>query len=210
MNQKQSTIAIKAITFDLGNVLIPWDIRRAYTPLFRDRDDLNLDFFLNNVCTLKWHTLHDQGMAFAENIKRRQQLYPEYSNMIAIFEDQWDNMFGDVNKDIIALLHHLHAEDYPLYVLSNIATDKFIRFEKKHSFMALFQDAIVSGEEKITKPDPRLYHILLQRTGVAAENMLFIDDRDENLIPAQDMGIQCRLFTTAEQLRSDLTDLGIL
>ncbi len=200
---------IKAITFDIGNVLVQWDPRLAYGPLFSGRNE-ELDYFLNEVCTLEWHTRHDKGVPFPENIRFLQEQFPDHAEMIGIYENEWENMFGYIIQGCVALLYQLNELNYPLFALTNFAADKFADFRQKHDFMALFQDVIVSGEEKITKPDSRIYKILLERTGIAAKQTLFIDDRMENLIAAQELGLQTHLFTNADNLKSYLIDQRIL
>lgn len=200
---------INAVIFDIGNVLVRWDPRLAYAPLFGGRED-ELDYFLNEVCSLDWHTRHDQGMAFSDNIRIRQQEFPEYADMIARFESEWDNMFDGVIEGTVDLLHQLRDRNYPLFGLTNFAAGKYTDFCRKYHFMSLFQDVIVSGVEKVTKPDPRIYRILLDRTAVTAEQTLFIDDRQENLLAAEKFGLQTHLFTDAAKLKSDLTRRGML
>ncbi|MCF6214579.1 MAG: HAD family phosphatase [Emcibacter sp.] len=194
---------IKAIIFDIGNVLVRWGPRRAYVPLFKDRPQ-ELDFFLSTVCTLEWHTRHDQGVPFSENIRFLQKQYPEYAPMIAAYDSQWDNMFGGIIEGTIQILHQLHDLNYTLFGLTNFPAEKFPAFKQNHDFMDLFLDIIVSGEEKITKPDPRIYQILLNRTGIPATHSLFIDDRLENIIAARKMGLQTHQFTSPENLRTYL------
>ncbi|MCF6195875.1 MAG: HAD family phosphatase [Emcibacter sp.] len=199
---------IKAITFDVGNVLVRWDPRNAYAPLFQNKSDL--DYFLNNICSLAWHTNHDRGMSFAENIRVRQKEFPEYAPMIGLYESIWDDMFDGIIEETVALLHHLPAQNIPLFALTNFPADKYMDFQEKYGFMALFQDVIVSGVEKITKPDPRLYQILLDRANILPEHILFIDDRMENLKPAEDLGFQTHHFVGAENLKTDLKNRELL
>ncbi len=200
---------IKAITFDIGNVIVRWDPRFAYEPLFKGRKE-ELDYFLNNVCNLDWHTKHDQGLAFQDNIQDLQNKFPHYATMIGLYEDEWDNMFGGIIKETVDILYQLHALNYTLFALTNFPVCKFNDFCQKNSFMTLFKDRIVSGEEKVTKPDPRIYEILLSRTDSPAAQILFIDDRSENLIAAQECGMKTLHFTNPAQLKSDLLDMKIL
>lgn len=200
---------IKAIIFDIGNVLIHWNPRFAYAPLFKGRDE-ELDYFLNEVCSLEWHTQHDLGVPFPENMCLLQKQFPDYADMIGLYENIWDDMFGSIIQGSVDLLYQLQDMNYPLFALTNFAADKFATFKANYKFMALFQDIVVSGEEQIVKPDPRIYQILLDRTGIPAEQTLFIDDRMENLIAAQEIGLQTHLFTDAENLKSYLIDRGTL
>ncbi|VAV88155.1 hypothetical protein MNBD_ALPHA02-1676 [hydrothermal vent metagenome] len=199
---------IKAITFDVGNVLVRWDPRNAYAPLFQNKSDL--DHFLNNVCSLDWHTNHDRGMSFEDNIRARQKEFPEHAPMIGLYETIWDDMFSGIIEETVDLLHQLHAQNIPLFALTNFPAGKYVDFQEKYDFTALFQDAIVSGVEKITKPDPRLYQILLDRTGIPPEHILFIDDRLENLKTAQDLGFQTHHFVGADNLKEFLQTNNIL
>ena len=200
---------IKAITFDIGNVLVHWDPRRAYAPFFQGRNE-ELEYFLTKVCSLEWHTRHDLGVPFQENIRLLQDKFPDYATLIGIYEQEWDNMFDGPIQGTVDLLHRLSDLNYPLYALTNFAADKFEDFRQKHDFMALFQDCIISGEEKITKPDSRIYHILLERTSIPKEQMLFIDDRMENIRAAAKAGMQTHHFTDADSLAAHLTHRGIL
>ncbi|VAX03601.1 HAD superfamily hydrolase [hydrothermal vent metagenome] len=200
---------IKAIIFDVGNVLVRWDPRLAFEALFKSNPQ-ELDYFLSKVCTLEWHNRHDQGVPFAENISLLQKKFPEYVHMIAAYNSQWDNMFGGIIEGSVQILHQLHNQKYPLFGLTNFPAEKFLTFKQAHDFMDLFLDIIVSGEEKITKPDPRIYQILLKRTGIPAAHSLFIDDRQENIIAAQKMGFQTHQFTSPENLRTYLTSHQII
>jgi len=199
---------IKAITFDVGNVLVRWDPRNAYAPLFQSKSDL--DHFLNNICSLEWHTNHDRGMSFAENIRVRQTEFPEHAPMIGLYETIWDDMFDGIIEETVTLLHQLHAQNIPLFALTNFPADKYTDFQEKYDFMALFQDVIVSGVEKITKPDPRLYQILLDRADIQPEHILFIDDRMENLKTAQDLGFQTHHFIDAADLITVLNTYNVI
>lgn len=201
--------SITAIVFDVGNVLVHWNPRRAYAPLFKGRER-ELDYFLNEICTLEWHTEHDRGISFCDNARALQQKFPDHAPMIARYEREWDNMFGGIIEGIVPLIHALHDLNYPLFALTNFAADKFADFKQQNDFMTLFQDLIVSGEEKIAKPDPRLYHILLKRAKLPANQMLFIDDRQENLDVAQSLGLQTHLFKDSAALRADLIARKIL
>ncbi len=200
---------VKAIIFDVGNVLVRWDPRRAYEPLFKGKPQ-ELDFFLSTVCTLEWHSRHDQGVPFRENISFLQKQYPEYAPMIAAYDSQWDNMFGGIIEGTIQILHQLHDLNYTLFGLTNFPAEKFSNFKQTHDFMDLFLDIIVSGEEKVTKPDPRIYQILLNRTGIPAAQSLFIDDREENIIAARKLGFQTHQFTSPENLKIYLVNHQII
>jgi len=200
---------ITAIVFDLGNVLVDWHPRHAYAPLFQDRPE-ELEYFLSHVCTLEWHSRHDAGISFARNIRERQQQFPQYKAEIAAYDSLWDQMFAGEIEESVQILQQLKQADYPLYALSNFPAEKFAAFRKEYSFMEVFEDCIISGQEEVIKPDPRIYEILLKRSGKKPHEMLFIDDRLENVEAAVAMGLHGLHFTDATQLARDLKIFNLL
>lgn len=200
---------VKAIIFDIGNVLVRWNPHNAFAPLFKNRAG-ELDYFLNEICSPAWHDRHDQGITFAENITALQKKFPEHHDMIAAYDTLWDDMFDGVIKGSVEILRQLHALSYPLCALSNFPAEKYPAFRQKHDFMALFQDVVISGEEKVTKPDLRIYQILLDRCPARPQHCLFIDDRMENITAARNVGLQTHLFTGADNLTLYLLDREIL
>jgi len=69
---------------------------------------------------------------------------------------------------------------------------------------------VVSGTEKLIKPDPLIYKLLLDRNGLKAEECVFIDDKEINVLAAQKLNIFGIRFDNANQLELELTKLGIL
>ena len=80
------------------------------------------------------------------------------------------------------------------------------RFE----FLDWFEGIVVSGEERVAKPDPRIFAVLLERFGLDPAATLFIDDAERNVAAARDAGMHAVVFTGADELRRVLADAGVL
>ncbi|WP_417317336.1 HAD family hydrolase [Emcibacter sp.] len=198
----------RCIVFDLGNVLVRWHPRNAFTPLFQD-DDRDLDHFLENICNMDWHNRLDAGLTFREAITELSLRHPDHADMIAAYDTCWDQMFDGVILENVELLTKLHGAGVPLFALSNFPAEKFESFCRTFDFMELFRDVVVSGQEGVIKPAPEIYRILLSRTGHAAKDTLFIDDRLDNTSAAAALGFRTHHFQTPATLRETLRELGL-
>lgn len=197
----------EAVIFDIGNVLIEWDPSRLYRPLIAEPERLR--WFLETVVPLSWHTEHDRGRPFAETIPERQALFPDYSDLIALFRDRWEDMIGPPITGSVAILEALAARNVPVFALTNYSAETFPAFLRRFAFSRHFRDVVVSGEEGMVKPDPRIYALAIERFGVAPSRTLFIDDREDNVIAARKAGLIGLLFTDPEALRRDMAAQGI-
>ena len=197
------------IVFDLGNVLVRWHPRNAYAPLFRN-DARDLDNFLNTICTMDWHNRLDAGLSFGEGIAELSERFPDHADMIAAYDSHWEKMFNGEIRENVELLDKLHADGVPLFALTNFPREKYDDFRRSYGFMNSFRDVVVSGQEGVIKPDPAIYRILLARTGFPAEDTLFIDDREDNILAAARLGFRTHHFRTPAQLAEALRSQGVL
>lgn len=116
-----------------------------------------------------------------------------------------------LKDDVIHLLSEVRGRNgLRVVALSNIPAYTWKLLDKKFSISALFDDAVLSYQHRVGKPDPAIFEIALRRAGIDATDALFIDDRKENVEEAEKEGIDSVLFTTVEMLRKDLSDDGIL
>jgi len=199
---------VTSIIFDIGKVLIDWDPRYLYEKLIRDEDELN--YFLENIVTLIWHTEHDRGLPMAEGIKYLASKHPEHADLIKFYDERWFETLGDPIEGMEALIGDLDGANIPLYGLSNFSAEKFGTFAENFAPLKPMRDIIVSGEEGIVKPDPAIFELAMKRFNVDPAATLFIDDRDENTHAAKKAGFKTHLFEDAATLRADLIRLGLL
>lgn len=195
------------VIFDLGAVLIDWNPRYLYRSLFDD--EAKMEFFLAEVCSPIWNLELDAGRTFAEAVADAEARHPDQSAMIQIYRDRWADMLAGPIHGTVDILRQLHAAGTQLYALTNWSAETFPIAQKNYDFLALFRGIVVSGEERLVKPDPRLYRRLLDRFDVDPKRAVFIDDSPPNALAASHyFGMHAHLFTGPEALKADLQALG--
>ena len=200
--------AVDAVVFDLGGVLIDWNPRHLYRKLFED--EAKMERFIAEVCSPVWNVTLDAGMSFDEGIAELLRRHPDEAHLIRAWKERWEEMLGGAIEGAVALLDELHAAGMPLYALTNWSAETFPIGRRHFPFLERFRDIVVSGQEKIVKPDPRIFELLVRRTGVAPERTVFIDDAERNVAAAARLGFRAVRFTDPESLRASLTALGAL
>ncbi len=200
--------AVSAVVFDVGNVLVHWDIRLLYAKLIPD--PLALDDFCAHVVTPDWHFHHDAGAALADTVPALVARHPDHRDLIEAYEPRWMDTIGPAVDGMTALVRELDAAQVPLYAITNFSIELWPRFVAATPVIQAFRDVIVSGAHKIVKPDPAIYALALDRFGLQPGQAIFIDDRQENIIAAEDNGFVGHHFTNAERLRPELIALGLL
>lgn len=199
---------ITTIIFDLGKVLINWDPRNMYRKVFDDTEEM--EYFLEHVCTHDWNEQQDAGRTWKAAIELITPQFPKYAKEIALFESRWEEMLDGPVQGTVDILKTLQAKNqHRLYALTNWSSETFPIAQAQFDFLNIFEGILVSGEEKLKKPDPKIYHLLLERYNINAAEALFIDDSARNVVGAQNVGIEAILFESPEQLREDLKRYSI-
>ena len=193
---------IKHVIFDFGGVLMDWNPRYLYRDYFRD--DVKMEWFLANVCSPDWNVQMDAGKPFAEAVKELQAQWPEYSEAIAAFDSGWPKMLKGCFPDTVELLKDLKAKGYGIYGLTNWSAEKFPYAYERYDFFSQFDGIVVSGAEKMVKPFPGLYEVLLDRYRLEPSECLFIDDSQANCDTARSLGIHAVHFENIKQVRRDV------
>jgi 2-haloacid dehalogenase len=196
------------IVFDLGMVLIEWDPRNLYRKVFADAEQM--EWFLANVCTNDWNLENDRGRSFDEGVIEATARHPNYAKEIALYRDRWMEMIPGAIEGSVAILEELHAKKVPVFAITNWNGDTFRMTRGRFPFLKLFGDIIVSGDEKLLKPDPTIFHMLTSRNGLDSRQCLFIDDSLKNVKGAAAVGWKGHHFTSPEKLRAELVQLGVL
>ncbi|MDF7775114.1 HAD family phosphatase [Sphingomonas sp. AOB5] len=198
-----------AVIFDVGNVLYRWEPRRLYERLIGD--DLALDAFLDNVVTKDWHFQHDAGRPFAECAAELSAQYPQHADLIALWGPEFNQTLPGMVEGMQAIVEQLDARGVPLFGITNFSGEFWPPFRARESaIFDRFRDIVVSGDEKLVKPDPAIYALALKRFGLEAGQAVFVDDVLANVESARAMGIHTVHFTDAGSLRAELERLGLL
>ena len=198
---------IQNVIFDFGGVLIDWNPKYLYRNVFETEEEMN--FFLENVCRYDWNLLQDAGRSLSEGTLILQKKHPKYSEQIAYYYGRWEEMLGGTIDENVKLIKPLKKR-YKLYGLTNWSAETLPIAMEKYNFFKDLDGIVVSGDEKIIKPDPKIYEVLLNRYSIDAETSLFIDDNLDNILTAKKMGFKTVHFTDKVNLEQLLESEQIL
>ncbi len=199
---------MKDIIFDLGGVLVDWNPRYLYRKVFSTEKEI--DWFLSNVCTQPWNTQQDAGRPFEEGVALLEEKFPEYAFAIRFYWTRWAEMIGGAVPGTADVLREVKKKGYRVYALSNWSAQTFPIAQAQFDFLKEFDGIMISGEEKLVKPDPLIFSRLLKKYDLHATNCVFIDDNAANISKAADLGFETILFTGADALRQTLISRGLL
>jgi 2-haloacid dehalogenase len=196
----------RGLLFDIGGVLIDWDPRHLYRKLFDNEDEM--EWFLAEVATMEWNVQHDAGRTWAEGVALLTADFPEHTDLITAYWTRWDEMLGGAIEGSVDILRRLKEAGHELNALTNWSTETFPIARERYRFLDWFEQIIVSGEEKLIKPDADLYRIALDRIGRTASECIFIDDSQKNIAAAAELGFDTIRFIDPEQLGQELAARG--
>ena len=198
---------IQNIIFDFGGVLIDWNPIYLYGNVFETEEEMK--HFLENVCRYEWNVLQDAGRPLSEATTLLQKEHPEFSEQIAYYYGRWEEMLGGTIDENVKLIKPLKKR-YKLYGLTNWSAETLPIAMERYSFFKDLDGIVVSGDEKIVKPNPKIYEILLDRYNLEAESSLFIDDNAENIETAKKIGFKTVHFTDEVNLEQLLKSEKVL
>lgn len=202
------TTKIQAVIFDFGNVLLEWNPRHVYRRYFPNEEAM--ENFLHEVSFMDWNAQQDKGRTFAQGVAELSSQFPHYSDLIQAYHDNWKDSIGDYFAGTVEIMKRLKKQGYSLYGLSNWSAETFPLAREKYDFFNLLDEIVISGEVGMIKPEPEIFELLLQRTGRAANECLFIDDAPANVEQAQKMGFAAIQFQSPEHLEDELRKLHVL
>jgi len=198
---------IRTVVFDIGGVLIDWNPRHLFRKVFDSGEEM--EWFLANVCTYEWNVQQDGGKLFSVATAELQEKFPEYSDKIALYYGRWEEMLNGEISGTVEIFRRLKSAGMPLYALSNWSHEAFPVAHNRYDFMKLFDGLVVSGYEKLLKPDHAIYRVLMKRYNVNPAESVYIDDNKPNADAAAELGFNAIHFTSPEQLRIELKALGL-
>ncbi len=198
---------IKAVIFDIGNVLIEWQPERFYDAA------IGIDKRKKMFETVDLHGMNDvvdEGGPFQETIYAWAEKYPEFRAEIRMWHDHWIEMATPAIDLSWASLRALQAKGIPVFALSNFGIDSFAYAQTKYPDLDLFDQRYISGHMGVIKPAKRIYQLLEDGCGLAPETLLFTDDRPENIDTAKGRGWHTHLFDEPKDWVDCLVDHGLL
>jgi 2-haloacid dehalogenase len=197
------TRLIRAVVFDFGGVLIDWNPRYLYRKLFPG-DEAAMERFLSEISFLDWNAQMDSGRDFATAVGELCERFPAHAHLIRAYHERWEEAIGGPIPETVDVLRELDRAGVELHGLTNWSHETFVVTRPRYDFFKHFRTIVVSGEEKVMKPDPRIFARLLERIGRQASECLFIDDLPANVAAARQLGFDVIQFESAERLRAEL------
>jgi len=202
-------MAINTIIFDLGNVLIDWNPKYVFDKMFEDEEKKK--YFFENVCTMEWNEMQDAGRPIKEATEELLEKHPEWSYYIEAYYGKWKEMLGGAIHETVEIFRELKQSGrYKLFALTNWSAELFPYALATYEFLHWFDGRLVSGEEKIRKPMPEIYQLLIRRFGFDPKRAIYVDDNLRNVGPAREEGFYGIHFRSPEQFRAELVELGVL
>lgn len=199
---------IKNIVFDFGGVLMDWNPRYFFKDYFND--DEKMEYFLTNIAQQEWNEEQDRGRSLAEGTEIQIQKFPEWEKDIRAYYDNWTVMLKSDIPHNVEVLRKLGNTQYELFGLTNWSEETFPYALENYDFFQLFNGKIVvSGTEKLIKPDPKIWHVLLERYQIQAQESVFIDDNAKNIETAQTLGFNTIHIHPETDLENELANLGV-
>src|SRR5882757_139948 len=198
---------IKNIIFDFGGVLVDWNPRYLYKDHFRDEHEM--EYFLKNICTEEWNLEQDRGRSLSDGTLLLQNKFPEFHSMIQLFYDEWETMLKSDIPGTVSLLYKL-KEKYNIYGLTNWSAETISIAYDRFSFFKEFDGVVVSGYEKMIKPEKGIYHLLLDRYKLDATHTIFIDDNINNIKAAEEIGLHAIHYESPGKLEAKLSLMNVL
>lgn len=199
---------IRAVVFDVGRVLVQWDLRHLFVKFIDDPEEL--EWFVTHVVTPEWHFQHDAGRPLAEMLPELKAEYPAYTAHIDAYATRFNETIPGPVPGSFEIVEELAARAVPLYAITNFGSEFWAQFRPRYPLFDHFRDIVVSGDEKLLKPDPAIYRLALARFGLAPGEGLFIDDNLPNIVAARENGFQGHHFVDAPTLQAELAKLGLL
>jgi 2-haloacid dehalogenase len=202
-------LAIDTIIFDLGGVLLDWNPLYVYDDNYFESIEKR-DYFFSTICTGDWNEEQDAGNPISDATQELVKKFPEWEQPIRDFYGRWTEMLRGPIAETVEILRKLkQSGKYKLYALTNWQAELFQIALVRHSFLYWFDGRLVSGVEKMRKPFPEFYHLLLTRYNIDAAKAIFIDDNLRNVAAGQSAGIGSIHFQSPSQLLQTFKQLGI-
>ena len=200
---------IKAIIFDLGGVLIDWNPAYVFDKMFDD--EARKKYFFDHICTPDWNEEQDAGRSLQSATEELVNRHPEWKEYIEAFYGRWEEMLGGPIQETVEIFRALKAQGrFRLYALTNWSAELFPIALGRYDFLHWFDGRVVSGEEKMRKPFPEFYQLILERFQLTPAETLFIDDSPRNIRAAEEAGLPCIRFISPQQLKEELIRAKLL
>jgi len=174
--------------FDLGGIFFDWDPNYFFKDIFNKVEER--EYFLTEVCNDAWNTQQDAGRTIKEAEAVLIPKFPQYEKQIKMYYKNHRNMIRGTFNSSIEILYKLKKKNYECYVLSNWSAETFAGMTDDYPFLQLFNGLLISGEDKLMKPDAAIYELAISRFNLIPQETVFIDDKLENIEAAKKLNLK--------------------
>lgn len=181
--------------------MVEWDPRTLYRKLLGN--EAEVERFLAEICTPAWNERQDAGRSAAAAVAELSARFPREARLIEAYYERFDEMISGLIEDNVALARRLAARGVPLYALTNWSADTFGVLDD-YPLLDLFEGVLVSGRVGLKKPDPAIYCRFLEEFDLEAADVLFIDDREDNVRGARSVGMAALRYQPGRALGGDI------
>lgn len=200
-------MTIKAVIFDIGNVLIEWQPERFYDA------EIGVEQRKAMFAEVDLHGMNEEvdlGHPFTETIYSWAEKYPKWAPEIRMWHDRWIELAQPVIGHSVHLMKALQAKGVPVFSLTNFGIQSYDYAATHYPFLRDFDRDFISGHMKVTKPSPRIYEMVEEGSGLSGSDLIFADDRPDNIAAAQARGWHTHLFEGPQGWANRLVAEGLL
>ena len=174
--------------FDLGGVFFDWDPNHFFKDIFDTVEERQ--YFLTEVCNDEWNIQQDAGRTIKEAEAVLIPKFPQYEKQIKMYYQNHRKMIRGTFNSSIQVLDKLKKKNYECYVLSNWSAETFVGMKDDYPFLQSFNGLLISGEDKLMKPDAAIYELAISRFNLIPQETVFIDDKLENIEAAKKLNLK--------------------
>lgn len=200
-------MTIKAVIFDIGNVLIEWQPERFYDSVIGTERRRAM---FEAVDLHAMNDLVDLGHHFTDTVYAAAEENPEWRAEIRMWHDRWIEMTSPVIDHSVRLMEALQAKGVPVFSLTNFGIQSYDFAATHYGFMRQFDRDFISGHMKTIKPDPTIYQMVEDASGLSGGDLIFADDRADNIAAAHARGWHTHHFKGPQGWADRLVAEGFL
>ncbi|MGJ8544063.1 MAG: HAD family hydrolase [Sulfitobacter sp.] len=200
-------MTIKAVVFDIGNVLIEWQPEKFYD---REVGEARRRALFQDIDLHAMNLRSDMGENFHDLLAETMQAHPQWQEELSLWHDRWVDIATPAIDRSVRLMGALQAKGIPVFSLTNFGIQTYDMAAEKYAFLRQFDRDFISGHMRVVKPDPRIYQMLEEGSGLSGPALLFADDRGENIEAAAARGWQTHLFEHPQGWAERLVTEGLL
>jgi len=204
--KKTTSIKTKAVIFDLGNVLVNYDVQKA-AARFSTASGLSTREIWRRFFLSRFEQAYTRGEISTREFHRIACQTLGVAIPYTTFRHYWTDIFWE-NPGMDKLLGKL-KKHYPLYLISNTNRMHFTYIKKQFKILRHFKKVFPSHEVGARKPDLKIYRHVLKKIGLRPQETVFIDDMKSFIAGARKTGMRTVHFKNRFALARSLRKLGI-